>query len=98
MALIVSGLSERLVSTDALLGVLAHSALALGLVAVSLLPGRAVDLDAYLFGEILTVTVGDLGLIWGGALAVFGLLAWRWQALLTATLNPDLSVASRGNP
>ena len=98
MALIVSGLSERLVSTDALLGVLAHSALALGLVAVSLLPGRAVDLDAYLFGEILTVTPADLALIWGGALAVLGLLAWRWQALLTATLNPDLSVASGGNP
>ncbi len=98
MALIVSSLSERLVSTDALLGVLAHSALALGLVAVSLLPGRAIDLDAYLFGEILTVTSHDLLLIWGGAFAVMALLAWRWQALLSATLNPDLAVASGGNP
>ena len=72
--------------------------MALGLVAVSLLPSRAIDLDAYLFGEILTVTVSDLVLIWGGALAVVGLLSWRWQALLTATLNPDLAVASGGNP
>lgn len=98
MALIISTLSERHISTDALLGVLAHAALAIGLVAVSLLPGHAVDLDAYLFGEILIVTVQDLQLIWGGAVAVLALMAWRWQALLTATLNPDLAVASGGNP
>jgi len=98
MALIVSSLSERHVSTDALLGVLAHSALAFGLLAVSMLPGPAVDLDAYLFGEIITVTARDLALIWGGAAAVLGLMIWRWQALLTATLNPDLAVAAGGNP
>ena len=74
MALIVSSLSERHVSTDALLGVLAHSALAFGLLAVSMLPGPAVDLDAYLFGEIITVTARDLALIWGGAAAVLGLM------------------------
>ena len=98
MALIVSTLSERRVSTDALLGVLAHAALALGLVAVSLLPNQRVDLSAYLFGEILAVTRGDLALIWGGAIVVVTLLAWRWQALLTATLNPDLATAAGGHP
>ncbi|NNE53761.1 MAG: hypothetical protein HKN30_15320 [Sulfitobacter sp.] len=98
MALIVSGLSERKVSTDALLGVLAHAALAVGLVAVSLLPNQRNDLSAYLFGEILAVTGADLLVIWAGALVVGGLLIWRWQALLTATLNPDLAVAAGGNP
>ena len=97
MALIISTLSERHISTDALLGVLAHAALALGLVAVSLLPGRAIDLNAYLFGEILSVTASDVGLIAGGAAAVLALLVWRWQALLTATLNPDLAAAAGGN-
>jgi zinc transport system permease protein len=98
MALIVSTLSERHVSADALLGVLAHAALALGLVAVSLLPGQRVDLSAYLFGEILAVTRVDLVVIWSGAAVVGALLVWRWQALLTATLNPDLATASGGNP
>ncbi len=98
MALIVSSLSERHVSADALLGVLAHAALALGLVAVSLLPGQRVNLSAYLFGEILAVTRGDLMVIWGGAAAVIALLVWRWSALLTATLSPDLAQASGGNP
>lgn len=98
MALVVSGMSERRVSTDALLGVLAHAALAIGLVAVSLLPNQRTDLSAYLFGEILAVNRLDLLVIWGGAVLVGALLIWRWQALLTATLNPDLAVASGGNP
>lgn len=98
MALIISALSERLVSSDALLGVLAHAGLAGGLVAVSLVPGQRVDLSAYLFGDILAVSAWDVRTIWAGALAVLGLLWWRWQALLTATLSPDLATASGGNP
>lgn len=98
MALIVSSLSERHVSTDALLGVLAHAGLAFGLVAVSLVPGQRVDLSAYLFGDILAVSKMDLAVIWGGAVLVGLLVILRWQALLTATLNPDLATASGGNP
>ncbi len=98
MALIISALSERHVSSDALLGVLAHAGLALGLVAVSLVPGQRVDLSAYLFGDILAVTWGDVVVIWGGAILVALLLLTRWQALLTATLNPDLATASGGHP
>ena len=93
MALAVALLSGRTRGTDTLLGVLAPSALAAGLVAVSFLPGARVDLEAYLFGDILTVTRGDLAVIWAGAAAVAGLLAWRWPTLLTATLSPDLAQA-----
>ncbi|MFC6637805.1 hypothetical protein GV827_06050 [Sulfitobacter sp. JBTF-M27] len=98
MALIVSALSERHVSTDALLGVLAHAGLAFGLVAISLVPGQRVDLSAYLFGDILAVSPLDILVIWGGAALVALLLILRWQAMLTATLNPDLATASGGNP
>ncbi|MDF3413390.1 hypothetical protein HKX54_02890 [Sulfitobacter sp. M57] len=98
MALIVSTLSEHNVSTDTLLGVLAHAGLALGLVAISLVPGQRIDLSAYLFGDILAVNKGDVLLIWSGAILVALLLLWRWQALLTATLNPDLATASGGHP
>lgn len=98
MALIVSGLNGRSISTDALLGVMAHGALAIGLVAVSLLPNQRVDLSTYLFGEILAVTRTDLLIIWGGATVSVVLLIWRWQALLAATLNPDLATASGVNP
>ena len=98
MAATVSTLAARGWAMDTTLGVLAHSALALGLVAVSFVPGARLDLSAYLFGDILAVSRSDLLFIWGGALAVVGLLVWRWQGLLTATLNEDLAHASGINP
>lgn len=94
MALAVSWLSARGHAMDATLGVLSHSALALGLVAISFVPGMRVDLSAFLFGDILAVTRGDLAVIWGGALVVAALIAWRWSRLLTATLSRDLAAAS----
>ncbi|MGO2131814.1 MAG: metal ABC transporter permease [Halomonas sp.] len=98
MAALVSLLSERGYAMDTLLGVMAHSALAFGLVAVSFLSGVRIDLMAYLFGDILAVSKGDLVLIGGGALLVVSLVGWRWSALLTATLNADLARASGIDP
>jgi zinc transport system permease protein len=98
MALSVSLLSGRGYAMDTLLGVLAHSALAFGLVAVSFLSGIRIDLMAYLFGDILAVSRTDLAVIWGGAAVVAGLIGWRWSALLTATLNEELAHASGIDP
>ncbi len=98
MALTVSALSGRGYAMDTLLGVLAHSALAFGLVAVSFLSGIRIDLMAYLFGDILAVSQGDLAVIWGGAALVVALIGWRWSALLTATLNEELAYASGIDP
>ena len=98
MALAVSGLSGRGWALDTLLGVVAHSALAVGLVAASLLPGVRIDLMAYLFGDILAVSRTDLVVIWGGAAAVVALIGWRWSALLTATVGSDLAHAAGVRP
>lgn len=98
MAFTVATLAARGWAMDTTLGVLAHSALAFGLVAVSFVPGARTDLSAWLFGDILAVTRGDLALVWGGAAVVLGLLVWRWQGLLTSTLNEDLAHASGLNP
>jgi zinc transport system permease protein len=98
MALTVSTLAAKGWAMDTTLGVLAHSALAFGLVAISYVPGVRADLSSYLFGDILAVTRSDLGFIWGGAAIVLGLLLWRWQALLTTTLSEDLAHASGINP
>jgi zinc transport system permease protein len=114
MALTVTLLTRRGYAMDTLLGVLAHSALAFGLVAVSFLSGIRIDLMAYLFGDILAVshcdiddfrTLGwqalgrcDLGVIWVGGAVVVGLLVWRWRSLLTATLNEELAYASGIDP
>lgn len=98
MAVTVASLAARDWAMDTALGVLAHSALAFGLVAVSFVPGARTGLEAYLFGDILAVTKAELWVIWLGALGVLALLVWRWQALLTATLSEDLAHAAGIRP
>ncbi|CAD0185887.1 High-affinity zinc uptake system membrane protein ZnuB [Ruegeria sp. THAF57] len=98
MALAVTMLSGRGYAMDTLLGVMAHSSLAFGLVAVSFLSGIRIDLMAYLFGDILSVSRTDLVVIWGGAALVVALIVWRWSQLLTATLNEELAYATGFDP
>lgn len=98
MAITVSTFSGRGYAMDTLLGVMAHSALAVGLVAVSFLSGIRLDLMAYLFGDILTVNKMDLLVIWGGTLLIIGLISVRWSQLLLSTLNKDLALASGFDP
>lgn len=76
---------------DALLGILAHGGLALGLVAIAFVPGQRLDLMAYLFGDILAVDAQGLALIWGGGLVVLGILLWIWRSLLAITVHEELA-------
>jgi hypothetical protein len=83
---------------DTLLGVLAHSALAFGLVAVSFLSGIRIDLMAYLFGDILACRAADLAVIWGGAALVVGLIAWRWSGAADRDAERGTGLCQRHRP
>ncbi len=82
---------ERTLSVDALLGVLAHAVFAAGLVVISFMERLRVDLIGYLFGDILSVGVVDLWLIYGTAAMVAAALAWQWRNLLALTVDRDLA-------
>ena len=92
LALILVSLQrQKLVATDTLLGIMAHSSLSLGLVAVALLDDVRVDLMEYLFGDLLAITPDDLLWIYGGGSIVM-LLIWRlWNQLLAITINEELA-------
>lgn len=90
MVLVVLGRSRGL-ATDTLLGILAHSALAIGLVVLSFLPDVRVDLTGYLFGDLLAMTRADLAWIYGGAVAILVLLFWLWDGLLMSTIHEELA-------
>jgi zinc transport system permease protein len=82
---------SRILAADTLLGILSHSALALGLVALALIPGARVNMEALLFGDLLTITPAEVAAIWaltGVALAVLG---WLWTALISITVQEDLA-------
>jgi zinc transport system permease protein len=82
---------QRLLPSDALLGVLAHVALAGGLVAVAFLTNLRVDLMGYLFGDILAVTDGDLVVIVTLAVITLTGMILLWRSLLSITVNEDLA-------
>ena len=92
LALILVSLQrQKIVATDTLLGIMAHSSLSLGLVAVALLDDVRVDLMEYLFGDLLAITPDDLLWIYGGGSIVM-LLIWRlWNSLLAVTINEELA-------
>ena len=82
---------QRRLATDTLLGILAHTTLSLGLVALAFLETVRVDLTAYLFGDILAIGQIDLYWIWGGALLALGALAGLWRPLLAITVHEELA-------
>ncbi|MEZ5931265.1 MAG: metal ABC transporter permease [Alphaproteobacteria bacterium] len=98
MAAGTAALASGRYAMDTVLGVAAHAALAGGLVALALIEGVRVDLMAYLFGDVLAVSKGDIGIIWAGAAAIGGLLWLCWRGLLNATLNEELAYAEGGHP
>lgn len=87
---------KKVLATDTLLGILAHSALSIGVVVSSLL-GQDIDLHDYLFGNILLVTVNDLYWIYGGGALVLLLIVCNWSAMVLMTIHEDLAIAENIN-
>ncbi len=88
---------QRLVATDTLLGILAHSALSLGLVSVSFLDDVRIDLMSYLFGDLLAVTPGDLIYIYLGAAVIGFVMLIFWRSLLSTTVSEELAAVEGHN-
>ncbi|MCB9946615.1 MAG: metal ABC transporter permease [Rhodospirillaceae bacterium] len=83
----------RGLSADTVLGILSHSALSIGLVAISLMTWLRLDLMGYLFGDVLAVRIVDLWWIYGGGAVVLAVLAAIWRPLLAVTVGEDLARA-----
>ena len=98
VTLAVSGLllllgRQQVVPFDSLLGLLAHAALALGVIAASLVRGPQVDLMGFLFGDIFAINNADLRWIFLGGAVALGTLVYIWQPLLSLAVHEDLAAA-----
>ena len=78
---------------DALLGLLAHSSLAVGLVVIGFLSFIRFDIMGFLFGDILAVSTSDLITIWVGGTLILFVLNKIWKPLFASTVNYDLAEA-----
>ena len=83
---------------DALLGLLAHSSLAVGLVVIGFLTTIRFDIMGLLFGDILAVNEIDLLIIWLGGALILLILKIIWKPLFASTVNNELAEAEGMNP
>jgi zinc transport system permease protein len=84
---------QQIVPFDSLLGLMAHTALAIGAIASMQVAGSQVNLTSYLFGDIFVVSPSELRWVYiGGALAL-GVLFWIWRPLLAISVHEDLAAA-----
>ena len=83
---------------DALLGLLAHSSLAIGLVIIGFLTTIRFDVMGLLFGDILAVDENDLLFIWVGGAFILLVLKLIWKPLFASTINYELAEAEGMKP
>jgi len=82
---------SKTIATDTLLGILAHSTLAFGLLILALSSTVQVNLIGYLFGDLLTVTMTDLFWILSCAIVIGTLLYFFWNSFLAITVHEELA-------
>lgn len=88
---------QRQIAVDTLLGILSHTALALGLITVGLVTGAVTGHLDILFGDVLTVSSSDVATVWGGAAAVLAIITYLWRDLIAISVHEDLARAEGVN-
>lgn len=84
---------QRQLAADTLLGILSHTSLALGLIVVGLVTGANASHLDLLFGDVLTVSSRDVGIVWTGAAVVLAVLAYLWRDLIAISVHEELARA-----
>lgn len=88
---IVTLQNQRFLTSDTVLGILAHSTLASGLILASFFPELQVDLMSYLFGDILLVSLTEVIWIYLVGMIVILLLIFLWRPLLAMTVHEEIA-------
>ncbi|WP_417317606.1 iron chelate uptake ABC transporter family permease subunit [Emcibacter sp.] len=82
---------DRSLSSDTLLGILAHSALSIGLIMIALQESVRQNMMFYLIGDILAIDAVDIYRLSAMCLAVLVIMALIWRDLLSSTVHEDLA-------
>lgn len=97
-ALLLSYLQNKnILSIDALLGILAHGALALAIFLVNI-SKQEIDLEGILFGDISVVNLNQIYAIYSMVFLVLALIYLNWQKLILLTINKEIAISKNVNP
>lgn len=92
-ALLFNWQSHPFLASDTLLGLLSHSALALGLITLAFFQSIQIDVLGFLYGDILAVNWTDVIWVYAGGAVVFLVLTRLWSSLLRVAIDQDLAKA-----
>ncbi|MGB3683922.1 MAG: metal ABC transporter permease [Rubrobacteraceae bacterium] len=94
-ALGIGAISRRgRVSSDTAIGVFFSGTFALGILIISRVESYTTDLFGYLFGDVLSITMGDLWTIGVMALVVLASIGAFYRQLLFVAFDPTVAAAS----
>jgi len=95
--LIVISLSQVVNFNNALsettLAIISNTGLAAGLIILGLLPENTVSVEAILFGDLLSVTLTDLGMILVTTLVLVFLLKQHWRSFVAVSVSREIAQA-----
>ncbi len=95
--LIVVSLSKVVNINNALsettLAIISHTGLAAGLILIGVLPSNTVSIEAILFGDLLAVTLTDLGMIFITTLVLVILLIRHWRSFVAVSVSREIAQA-----
>ncbi len=95
--LIVISLSQVVNFNNALsettLAIISNTGLAAGLIIIGLLPENTVSVEAILFGDLLSVTLTDLGMILVTTLVLVFLLKQHWRSFVAVSVSREIAQA-----
>jgi zinc transport system permease protein len=83
--------NRKAFSNDTILGILAHGALAMGIILISVSDNSSFNLHAFLFGDILLVGVKEIYLIFFSAIIIYAIILCNWKAIILSTISKDLA-------
>lgn len=82
---------QKKIGFDAILGILSHSLLALGLIVAHSIQGARLDLLSFLYGDILTINTQDLYWILGVNIIVLGSIYFNWKSIVNICVSEELA-------
>jgi zinc transport system permease protein len=91
MAVLLTLLVQRPeLASDTVLILLSTTALSLGLIVIGFADVR-VDVNAYLFGDLLAIDSADLPFLAAGAVIILALIRWQWRSFVMASIHEELA-------
>jgi len=92
LAIILSfWLKHRLLSSDTILGFIAHLSLAISVIAVSVMDNLRIDLVAYLFGDVLSLSTSMFYATIAIALLGLLIIILNWRGFVNLAVQTDIA-------